>query len=172
MLTPGHIAASYILAKSTDLIGYKLSSQEILLVIAAGYALDIDFIVGSLFSKKGDEHHKFPTHTPLFSILLWIVFIAVAGSRVRYIIKLLTLASLLLHLVLDDIGYWFYKLGLQQISSYPQINWLYPFTKFEFSTRNANNKRVLSEYLKKAKANVLLEILLVIIALILWRLKV
>ncbi len=161
MLFIGHIAASYILAQSPRLFGYEPSSMDLFKIIVFGNVLDLDLLVGFVTGKRGDQHHDLITHTPLFAIVAWVVF------SYFFDFNILILASLLLHLILDDIGYWFCKLGLQEVSSYPQINWGYPFTTFTSKEKRvAGNKMIISNYLKKAKANVVLEIVLLISAIL------
>ena len=75
---------------------------------------------------------------------------------------------MLFHLVLDEIGFWGYKLGLTKIKVNPQINWFYPFRRFPKIEMMTNNKEVLWFYLFKAWPIALMELILIIIALIIF----
>ncbi|MDP2930055.1 MAG: hypothetical protein Q8N56_00395, partial [bacterium] len=68
------------------------------------------------------------------------------------------------HLVLDNIGYWFYMLRWQEIISVPQINWLYPFVVSIGTNGLLKFSEVLKSYFFQAPANVALEIILVALA--------
>ena len=169
MFFVGHIAGSYLLAKSSQLLGYGISSREILSIVVAGNVLDLDLFFGFLLGKKGDQHHDFITHTPFMAVTLWTAFELFYGSNFSLTTNILILVSLLLHLVLDDIGYWFWKLGLREVSSYSQINWAYPFTKFQSAKKRiANNNETLNNYFRKAKANIVLEIVLALTAILIF----
>lgn len=166
MLTPSHIAVSYLLSQTPRLFGVEVSLSETILIIMAGNILDLDFIFGQFIGKRGDSHHNFPTHTPLAIVVIWVSFLVVYGWHLSLIINLLVLLSLFIHLVLDDLGYWLFRLRLQEESQYPQINWFYPLTKFQSQTRRTNNNSdVLSTYFNKSKANLILEAVIIIAAL-------
>ena len=168
MLPPGHIAASYILIKSAGILGFNLSFPETLAVLASSIILDFDIIFASFLKKS---HHDLASHTPFGVFVIWLVIILLFENHLSPAAKTLILVSLFLHLVLDELGFWLCKLKLQEISEEPQINWLYPLTKspdrktvyekhlFDFSW--------LGDYARKAKANIFLEIVLSVIAILL-----
>lgn len=167
MLTPAHIASSYLLAESTRLFGYAPTGNDVLLIVAAGNILDLDFVIGSFLGKNGEEHHFFPSHTPIFATLIF--FPVLFLQTINPFIKPFIFLSLFLHLFLDDIGYWFQKIGLQNISKYHQINWLFPFSRNpKPSNLIRNNKELIANYLENAKANVVLEVLLVTSAVVVF----
>lgn len=166
MLTTGHVAASYVIAKTAQITGFPITNNETLLIIAAGNILDLDLILGSVVGMKGEKHHNLPTHTPLGVILIWSVWLVTFGQYFSNATNLLLLLALFTHLILDDLGYWFCKLGWQEISKSPQINWLFPFRKFD-TKDETGNILALERYFKKAKAQFIAEFLLVIIAFIL-----
>jgi hypothetical protein len=83
-------------------------------------------------------------------------------------VSLLLLIALLLHLILDDIGYWAYKLKIQKFKVYPQINWLYPIRHYSNHELVKENKEVLKIYLIKAWPISMLEGLLIFIALVVY----
>ena len=172
MLTLGHISASYLLAQTSLLLGTPLSNQEQIFVMAAGYVLDLDLLFARIFVKREAYHHLLPTHTPLFAVTISILGYLLFRNIFSNQAILLAVCALFLHLVLDDIGYWFYKLGWQRISTIPQIFWLYPFDKrrkhFVNSWQNSTtqtNAETLELYLTKAPVNVILEVILGLAAL-------
>lgn len=75
---------------------------------------------------------------------------------------------MLLHLVLDESGYWVCKLGLYKSQVNPQINWLYPFSGFRRNKVMTDNKEVLRFYLINAWPVALLELLLIFVAIIVY----
>lgn len=72
------------------------------------------------------------------------------------------------HLILDQIGYWTYQLGLIKTKINPQINWLYPFRSFQKIKIMTNNKEVLGFYLLKTWPVALMELILIVIALLVF----
>lgn len=172
MLTLGHLSASYLLAQVPSIYGVPLTIQEQVFVVAAGYVLDLDLFVARFFVKKEAYHHLAPTHTPLFALALSVI--AYFLFRNRFSTQTIVFGSLamLLHLVLDDTGYWLYKFGWQKISPIPQIFWFYPFDKRRkyFVNRwqketNYSNLEIIHLYLTKAPANAILELALTLIAI-------
>jgi hypothetical protein len=163
MLPPGHIAASYILIKSVELTGFRISGAETLVVLAASIVLDFDLLPAQ---RLKINHHDLISHTPLGAFIFWLIFIFIAGNYLSFEGQLLILISLLLHLVLDEAGFWLCRLKLQGISREPQITWLYPWAKFpRRQNPGAFKLSFFKDYFQKAKANVFLEIVFVIIAL-------
>jgi hypothetical protein len=168
MLPPGHLGASYILIRSISLFGYYLSFPETLAVLASSVILDFDLIPAAILKKS---HHDLASHTPLGVLIIWLVIILLFGDYLSPAAKTLILLSLFLHLVLDELGFWLCKLKLQEISKERQINWLYPLTKSPdreiiYETHFLDFSW-LGDYVRKAKANVFLEIVLSIIAVLL-----
>lgn len=166
MLTGGHISISYLLAEGARSFGFPITSNEIAQIIISGNVMDIDFLVGLVTGKTGEAHHQNITHTPLGAILLWgFLFLVFQPS---FIVSLFFLISLFLHLVFDDLGYWMYKLILYNTPTNPQINWLYPLTTFHKNKLIKGNKEVLIFYLFKAWPVALLELLLILVAIIVY----
>ena len=165
MLTPAHIAASYLLSQVPSVMKIPITSSEVAAIVLAGNILDLDFLFGTLLGKRGDDHHNFITHTPIFSFTAWMIGYILFSSYFSQLAWIMILVSMLLHLVLDDIGYWFYKLGWQQISKYPQINWLYPLKDFHKRIIPQSNNMALKEYLTKARVNLIVETSLITAAL-------
>lgn len=166
MLTPGHIAASFIITAGAINLGFPISSNEIWQVIIAGNIMDMDFVIGQFIGKTGEAHHQNVTHTPLGAtlilLILWLFF------HPTILIMTLFLIALLVHLILDDIGFWMYKLRFYKTPTNPQVNWLYPLTPFHKNKLIKGNKEVLSFYLFKAWPVALLELLLILVATILF----
>ncbi|MDP3093367.1 MAG: hypothetical protein Q8N16_01225 [bacterium] len=169
MLPPGHLAVSYILVKSAELAGFNVSFPETLVILAGSIILDFDIVFASFLKKS---HHDLATHTPLGVFGIWLSFVLPFGSYFSTAAKVLILLCLLLHLVLDETGFWLCRLRLQEISEEPQINWLYPLTKFPDGKTVYENHPFdfswLDDYIRKAKANVFLEIVLSLIALLVF----
>ncbi|MDP2927004.1 MAG: hypothetical protein Q8N65_02625 [bacterium] len=167
MLPPGHIAASYILVKSVELAGFNISGAETLVVLAASIVLDFDLLSANFLKRS---HHDLISHTPLGAFILWLIFIFIVGGNLSPTGQILILLSLLLHLLLDEAGFWLYRLKLQGISREPQITWLYPRVKFpRRKDPGAFKLSFFKDYFQKAKANVFLEIILSLTALLmLW----
>lgn len=74
----GHTAASYLLARSSQLFGYPVSMPEIEICIVAGNVLDLDVLAGLFLGKTGDKHHMLAIHTPI------AVLIIVGGAGPNY----------------------------------------------------------------------------------------
>lgn len=166
MLVPGHLASSYLLAESTRFFGHDPTRLDIFTVILFGNILDLDFFVGYVMGKKGESHHRFFSHTPIYAIFLWLLYVLLFNPVT--ILKILTLISISLHLVLDDLGYWLCKLGLQEESKRRQINWLWPFVSFSKLDALVKDMKASLDLYYKAKINVFLEVLLSIVAIIVF----
>ena len=78
---------------------------------------------------------------------------------------------MLLHLVMDEVGYWAYRLKLYNAVVFPQINWLYPITGFHKHELMKSNKNVLNYYLFKTWPISLTELALIVVALIVFLLS-
>lgn len=127
MLTPGHLASSYIISQIPSFYGKSLTTTDQMFVIALGYVLDLDLFIPS---KKGAaNHHLLPTHTLLFACLLLGILITVFIKLFSSLAFIFGGVALFAHLVLDDLSFWLYKLGFKKECSVPQIFWLYPFDK-------------------------------------------
>lgn len=166
MLTGGHIGASYLLAQTAKSFGLSLTGNEVIEVIIAGNIIDLDFFAGFITGKTGEAHHQNITHTPLGITAIWAVTNLLLHPSIG--LSLLLLTSMLLHLVMDEVGYWAYKLKLYKVVVSPQINWLYPFTGFHKHELIKSNKSVLSYYLFKTWPISLTELVLIVVALIVF----
>ena len=69
MLTLGHLSASYLISQVPAIYGVPLTTTEQILVVGAGYVLDLDLLIAKFFVKREAYHHLLPTHTPLFVII-------------------------------------------------------------------------------------------------------
>lgn len=162
MLTPGHIAISYLIIKGFQHFGLPVTQNEILQTIVAGNVMDIDFLVGQFTQKTGEAHHQNISHTPLGAIIIFVVLILLFHPPIT--IAFILLISLIAHLVLDDVGYWMYKFKLYNTPTNPQINWLYPVTPYHKNKLITGNKNVLLFYLIKAWPVAIFELLITITA--------
>lgn len=171
MLTPAHIAASYLISQIPLLFGKPLSTYEIIAVIVAGNIVDVDLLVGSFLNKRGDDHHRFFSHTPIFTLFLWVISFIFFRQSFQIIIWILIFIAGLVHLLLDDTGYWFASLGWQKISRYPQINWLYPFTSFQKRKDKRTYGMFFKDYLLYARINLLTETILIALAICVFLLQ-
>mgnify|MGYP001601639189 FL=1 len=175
MLTLGHLSASYLIAQIPTIYGMPLTSAEQILVVGAGYVLDLDLFISKFFVKREAYHHLLPTHTPLFVIIFSTIAFILLRNVVSLTALLLSFMAMMTHLVLDDIGYWFCKLGLQKVSEVPQIFWLYPFDNrrhhyvknWQHET-DISNYGMIKSYLSKAPANVVSELLLFTLAILVF----
>jgi hypothetical protein len=171
MLLLGHLSASYILAQVPSLFGTSLTIQEQIFVVAAGSILDFDLLIARFFVKREAYHHLTPIHTPLFTLVISFIAYFLLKNIFSTQAIIFGFLAIILHLVLDDIGYWFCRLGLQKISKVPQIFWLYPFDKrrkhyilnWQKET-NQSNVGLIKNYLTLAPVNIIFEILLTICA--------
>lgn len=174
MLTPGHIAISYLLAEGAKTAGLPLDTGQTVVVMLAGNISDIDFLFSKYTGKTGESHHQNITHTPVGAFIMSLIFAFLLNTSLQYYFVILT--SCMLHLVLDDIGYWFYRFGLYRSKTNPQINWFYPFTKFHDHKTITDNKETLRFYLFKSWPVSILELIIIIAAAItffslLWKLS-
>ena len=166
MLTGGHIAASYLLAESAKAIGIPLPNADVLNIIVAGNIIDLDFFIGFFNGKTGEAHHQNITHTPFGILLIW------GGMNLLFhpsiYVSILLFISLFMHLILDDVGYWIYRLKLHKFVVNPQVNWFYPFTPFHTYPLVTNNKTILKNYLFKTWPIALIEFVLILAALVIF----
>lgn len=168
MLPLGHTASSFILAESTRLIGYDPTTREVLLTMAFGNLLDVDFFIGTFFGRHGDSHHDYFTHTPLFAVVLWTFFILAAGSSLSPTLRVLLLLSLLLHLAFDEISHRLAMLTGKKSHKRTEINWFFPLKPFTRSQKVVTHDRQLLSYITRAPLSVLLEIVFTALALYLF----
>ncbi len=166
MLPFGHLGASYLLTQLAKPFKKKLLKKEILLIVFAGIILDFDIFAGMALDKS---HHDLITHTPFGATIVWLILILIFRN-ISSLAKLLILASLLSHLVLDEIGYWLYCLKLQTIINQPQISWFYPL-KPVFNRPISSSFYSAWIYLNNAKVNILLEAIFFGAALLMLWLK-
>lgn len=169
MLTGGHIAASYLLAETAKSFGVLLTGSETLGIIITGNIIDLDFFVGFLTGKTGEAHHQNISHTPAGILLVWII--ANLLFHPSFTVALLLLISMCIHLVLDEIGYWAYRLKFYKSPVGPQVNWLYPITPFHKRKLIMNTKDVLKYYLFNAWPISLTEMAMMLVALFTFFLK-
>jgi hypothetical protein len=166
MLTFGHIATSYILGETLKGVGVPITNPELVIMVIIGNLPDIDFFAGYITGKKGEAHHQNITHTPLGVFGVWLL--AIILLKPTTLIALAYLASILLHLVLDDFGYWLYKLKLVHMKMDPQINWLFPLRPYSSHSLIISTKKVLKHYLFSAYPISLLELAISLIAILLF----
>lgn len=166
MLTGGHIAASYLITESVSSFGIPLSGNEVLITIAAGNIVDFDLLIGYLNGQTGEAHHQNISHTPIGIFGIWLGINLLFHPASPF--SLVLLITMFVHLLLDDIGYWAYKLKLYKLPVNPQINWLYPLTEFHKNQLMKSNRVVLKYYFLKTWPIALIEIILIIISLIVF----
>jgi len=165
MTTASHLAAGYLIAQSTRLLGHSPTTSEVQMIMASGVFVDLDYLVGHAIGKRGESHHNFITHTPLGTFVTWVLLALFLKPYLSAISMLFALIAMITHLILDDASYWFQKLGFQEFTKTPQINWGYPFTKF--SPKDPKEK-TFYEFVFKQKANTITEIVLISSALLLF----
>lgn len=162
MLTGGHVAVSYLLAESAKSFGLPLTGTDVLWTIVAGNIIDTDFFLGFLTGKTGEAHHQNITHTPIGVLLIVLGIILLFHPSLTF--SFLLFLALFIHLILDDIGYWFYKLNFLKSHVNPQVNWLFPITPFHKNKLMKSNKDVLKYYLFKTWPVSLTEAGLIVLA--------
>lgn len=159
MLPFGHLGAAYLLSQPDR----KLTLKEILLILWAALLPDFDLLVSFLLNVS---HHDLITHTPLGIFLIWLFFIWFFRKDLSRRGKVLMIVALFSHLLLDEAGHWFYRLGWQSIYQEAQINWFYPLTAFPLrANEGISFPAFILIYLQQAKANVLAEIVLSLLSL-------
>ncbi|OGG01741.1 hypothetical protein A2Z33_00170 [Candidatus Gottesmanbacteria bacterium RBG_16_52_11] len=166
MTVMGHIAASYLVSQSVRLVGLHITPQESALVIIAGTILDLDALPLWLKGRIGMQHHALPTHTPLAIFAGWTIFKLITGRMFPTPVHVLMIVSGLLHLAMDDSGYWLAKKRLQRNTPVPQITWMYPFRNTmidRFAKDGAVSAAV--EYVRGAKVSIVLEASIVLTAI-------
>lgn len=127
MILLGHLAGSYLLAQIPAVFGHPLPILDQTLIVIAGNILDLDLLFSKHLVKTTFNHHYSPTHTIPWAILIYTIYILFFGNSFSIFTKVLILISLIFHLALDDVSYWFTKFGLEKSSPEPQIFWLFPF---------------------------------------------
>lgn len=166
MLTGGHVAVSYLLVEPAKFINLPLTNTEVLEIIIVGSIVDLDLLLGFLNGKTGEAHHQNITHTPIGVFTIWLGINLLFHPSFQP--SLLLLVAMMIHLVLDDMGYWAYKVRLYKSVVNPQINWLYPLTRFHKNQMTRDNKDTLKYYLFSTWPIFLLEIILIAIASIVF----
>jgi hypothetical protein len=124
MLPFGHLAAGYLIAQIP--VKKQLSGKELLIVLSGTVIYDFDYLVPKLIGWPPGTHHFLPTHTPLFGLIYLLVVGYLTRKWLERKVLILLGLSLLSHLVLDDLSYWFYLWGWDK-ATIPQIFWAYPF---------------------------------------------
>jgi len=157
----GHLGLSYLISQAPRLKGKRLPLGEVIFLIFMGYVFDLDLLITGL---NGINHHYLPIHTPLFGLLLGLLSYALLRRYFSRTCLFLVFPVLIGHLVLDEVAYWFYLLGWQKIIDISQINWFYPFVQNHGNDGLLNIGNVVASYLSQAQANVVLEIVLMILA--------
>jgi len=146
MLTPGHIAASYLISKLPFKHEEKLSTGDTLFVVLSGNGFDFDFFLPPLFGYPGGIHHYLPTHTPIFGVVLFSVLYLLFRNKFSKKIFILVGLAMLSHLVLDDFSHWWGLFGFEsELATTPQILWEYPF--------NFGRKKTLQEAIDYYRQN-------------------
>ena len=174
MLPPGHLSASYIIAKSGERKLSKFTKQEILFIVLCGFIFDLDFFVPYLFGYPGGVHHYFPTHTPLAGLIYFAILYLIFRNKFSKRTFVFAAITMLTHLIIDDFSYWMSLVGLER-EVQPQIFWLYPFDArrniaiqkaLEISSQQKiTNKDVLFSYVSGAPKLFMIEIIVTGIAL-------
>lgn len=171
MIFLGHAATGYLLAQLPSAFGRPLPLLDQSLIFIAGNFLDLDLLYSKFLVKQTFNHHFSPTHTPVFALILSLIFYFIFGHNLSPVTNFLIFISMMLHLAFDDISYWFTKLGLEKSSPHPQIFWSYPVD----SRRNGQTlpshvplAKVLANYYFKAPWTFGLELLITSMALLVF----
>ncbi|MFH0792120.1 MAG: hypothetical protein V1905_02835 [bacterium] len=160
-----------------ELFGISFSLPETVIIAVSGIVPDFDLILGFI---RRCGHHRLFTHTPMWMVVIWMIIIGLcgmAGVELSLMAIIMILFSLILHLVLDDLGcYWFHRLGLQSDNCGPRIIWLYPIQKMpndesgDLKITSLANYCIesLPMYFKKYPANRWAEIIIILTAVIVF----
>lgn len=177
MLPFGHVSAAYLISQIPYQNNLKLKFREILFILFCGIIFDFDFLLPGLVGMPGGTHHYLATHTPFSGVLFWLILYILLKKFFSIKIFLLGGLAMLSHLVLDDMSYWLSLVGLGTQFK-PQIFWLFPFDSrrvhemdifFEYYTSHPyTNREFLENYLFRWPKLFYPEIILTIIALIVW----
>jgi hypothetical protein len=164
-MTPiAHWLATFLLIKIVELLfKFNLSVNEELFIVFFANIMDLDYFIGRLFARKGESHHAFFTHTLPGVFVIWGILIAIlnlTGIAITPMISALLFVSMLLHLLLDDSQYWFYRLGLQGFH-FPQINWLYPVKNHHPKDINTGD---LNKMINRMSFNIISEVAIITVA--------
>lgn len=137
MLPTAHTSVGFLISQ-IRIKGKSLSTLEIVFVVFCANVFDLDLFFVYLGGQK-IYHHLLVTHTPLFSVVLILVFYliykvqdgvrrsrGIRRIRISPKVFLLGFIAMLSHFVLDDLSYWLYLLGIA-IEGKPEIFWLFPF---------------------------------------------
>lgn len=177
MLPPGHLSASYLLAKSNKDKASQFSREEIIFIIFCGFIFDLDFFVPYLFGYPGGLHHYFPTHTPLAGIIYFVILYSIFRKKFSKKAFIFAGIAMLSHLVIDDFSYWMSLLRIENNVG-PQIFWAYPFDPRRgveinkalalYQQHKITNLDVLKSYIFQAPKLFILEIVVTISALLVF----
>lgn len=177
MLPPGHLATGYLISQIPNLRHEPLKKKEVGLVMLGSIVFDFDFFLPYLFGYPGGAHHYFPIHTLLGGVLIFTVIYLFARHKVSKTTLILTVISMLSHLMIDDSSHLFYLLGWEKYVG-PQIFWLYPFdprrqieldkAKVLFLGQGFTNTDVLKTYMYSVPSLFRLEIATVTAALVVF----
>lgn len=126
MLPTGHLATAYLISQIPIDRKTVLKWYEIVFIMFCGIIFDFDFMIPSLFGYPVGTHHFLPTHTPFAGIIYFIILYLMFRNLFSKKIFILAGIAMLSHMVLDDLSYWFYLIGLEAPVR-AQIFWWYPF---------------------------------------------
>lgn len=160
MLPFGHLSASYLISQTPKIRGSKLPVKEVVFITACGLILDFDFFILPLFGYPGASHHNFPVHTPVGIVIMILLLAIITRFKLSKLAYTLGFIALLSHLVLDDLSYWLYRLGIGKPVS-AQINWFYP-ANINQHPNLITTQEALKGYLIETPTLFILEILLVL----------
>ncbi len=128
-MTPGgHAGASLVAAYIVERCVFKSDTTPVTLGLAAltGLLPDLDGLVWMAGNrgralKEKLRHHEFPTHTPLFYLILTLALGLVAPLKVAVLFGVLTMGHLLLDSWGTDDGImWLWPLSRRQFSLFPR----------------------------------------------------
>jgi hypothetical protein len=125
MLPFGHLSAGYLISQTPKIKKSNLLVKEVVCITACGLILDFDFFILPLFGYPGASHHHFPVHTPVGIVIMIVLLAILTQFKLSKLAYALGFIALLSHLVLDDLSYWLYRLGIGKFVT-AQINWFYP----------------------------------------------
>ena len=127
-MTPGgHAGASIVVAYIVERCVFRSESAPVTLGLSAliGLLPDLDSLIAlaidrGQFLRRRLRHHLFPTHTPLFYVVLTLLLLLAGSPRVAALFGVLTIGHLVMDSWATDDGImWLWPLSRRQFSLFP-----------------------------------------------------
>ena len=161
-----HYAITFLLIKIVEVIfNIQFNYAEIATILVIGNLLDFDYIIARIVGIKGAGHHGLPSHTLFGVLLIWLISFVPLALIFNPAVPLVILASLVIHLLIDDSARILYYAGLRLKPKSFEINWLYPFKKSSHEIEKTKSSR---EYISHMGNLFYIEVISIMTATILF----